>query len=302
MTRRRIKHLLEWALFLVFVTPLRVLPRRSAMRIAVVVSRFAFDVVKIRREVALRNVTERLAPSGGRAEAERIARASYVVIGRTFVDLVRMDRLRDEELWSVVDRAEVERLVHYVREGKGGVLVGGHFGNWELLVQAFHRIGIPVRALAADQANPYVNRHVARARGEAGVKTLSSRRGLREAFTALRASQFVTTLMDQDARGKGIFADFLGTPTATHTGMISLAMRTGAPVVPCMLVDEGERYRFVLADAWRADPALSKEENLRRGVEHFNCFLEKHVRAHPENYFWAHRRWKTRPPAAGDAA
>jgi KDO2-lipid IV(A) lauroyltransferase len=301
VARPRLKHLLEWALFLAFVTPLRVLSRRAAIRIADAVSRFAFDVVKIRREVALRNVTERLAPAGGRAEAERIARASYVVIGRTFVDLVRMDRLRDEELWSVVDRAEVERMLTHVAAGKGGVLVGGHFGNWELLVQAFHRIGIPVCALAADQANPYVNRHVARARGAAGVKTLSSRRGLREAFAALRASQFVATLMDQDARGKGIFVDFLGTPTATHTGMISLAMRTGSPVVPGLLIDEGERYRFVLADTWRADPGLSDEENLRRGVEHFNRFLEKHVRANPENYFWAHRRWKTRPPAE-DAA
>jgi KDO2-lipid IV(A) lauroyltransferase len=301
LARRRVKHLLEWALFLVFVTPLRMLSRRAAMRIADPVSRFAFDVVKIRREVALRNVTERLAPVGGRAEAERIARASYVVIGRTFVDLVRMDRLRDEELWSVVDRAEIERLLPYAREGKGGVLVGGHFGNWELAVQAICRAGIPVSALAGDQANPYVNQHVARARGAAGVKTLSSRRGLREALSVLRAREFVATLMDQDARGKGIFADFLGTPTATHTGMISLAMRTGAPVVPCMLIDEGERYRFVLTDAWRPDPALSEEENLRRGAEYFNRFLENHVRAHPENYFWAHRRWKTRPPA-GDAA
>jgi KDO2-lipid IV(A) lauroyltransferase len=73
-------------------------------------------------------------------------------------------------------------------------------------------------------------------------------------------------------------------------------MRADAPLVPGVLVDCGRSYRFVLGPVWQANPALGEEENLRSGAEHFNRFLAEQVRRHPENYFWAHRRWKTRPP------
>jgi KDO2-lipid IV(A) lauroyltransferase len=66
-----------------------------------------------------------------------------------------------------------------------------------------------------------------------------------------------------------------------------------------VLVDEGARYRLVLGRTWRPDPARSAEDNLRDGAVQFHRFLEEQVRAHPENYFWAHRRWKTRPPERG---
>ena len=49
-------------------------------------------------------------------------------------------------------------------------------------------------------------------------------------------------------------------------------------------------------ELWRPREDRDEEENIRRGVEHFHEFLEGQVRKHPENYFWAHRRWKSTPP------
>jgi lauroyl/myristoyl acyltransferase len=83
---------------------------------------------------------------------------------------------------------------------------------------------------------------------------------------------------------------------------VSLAMRTGTPLVPGLLVDHDGTYRFVAGEIWRPDPQLGEEENLRAGAVHFHRFLEESVRRDPANYFWAHRRWKTRPPAGEDPA
>jgi KDO2-lipid IV(A) lauroyltransferase len=160
-------------------------------------------------------------------------------------------------------------------------------------------MGLTVHALAADQANRTVDAYVKAARARAGVATLSARRGVRAAYDALRAGDYIATLMDQDARRKGIFVEFLGTPASTHTGVAAMAMRAGRPLIPGVLVDlgGGRSFRFVRGEAWRADPAVPEEANLRAAAAHFTRFLEAQVRAHPGNYLWAHRRWKTKPPA-----
>jgi KDO2-lipid IV(A) lauroyltransferase len=104
--------------------------------------------------------------------------------------------------------------------------------------------------------------------------------------------------MDQDARRKGVFVEFLGAPAACHTGVVKLAIRSGKPLIAGVLVDGGSgTYRLVRGPVWRADPSRSDEENELDGTTVFHRFLEEQVRAHPGNYLWAHRRWKTAPPA-----
>jgi KDO2-lipid IV(A) lauroyltransferase len=281
--------------FRLLFAAVRAIPGAWAVGVASFLGRIAFDVVRIRRDVAVQNVLARLEPAGGRAEAERIARESYAVMARTFIDLLRIDRIDDETLWRVASRDEFLRL-HSELGAEAAVMASGHFGNWELLLLGLRRCGVRVHALARDQSNAVVNHRIRTARANIGVRTFSSRTELRDAVRALRRGDSVTTLLDQDAGGKGIFVDFLGAPTACHTGMVTLAVRCGLPLVSAVLVDERGRYRLAPASPWRADPALSEEQNVRSGVEHFHRFLEQQVRAHPENYFWAHRRWKTRPP------
>lgn len=292
---RRGKHLLELLGFRVLAALVRALPLETALRVGAAAGSLAFTL-GFRRSVAVRNVSERLAPRGGRAEAEDIARRSYAVAGRTFISLLRLDRITESALWRVVDRDSIVHVRHAMT-GHGAMLVSGHFGNWELLVLGIRRSGVEVASMAGDQANVAVDSALRATRARAGTPPISARSGLREAMRRLREGGVVATLMDQDARSKGEFVDFLGAPASAHVGVASLAMRAGVPLVPGVLVDESARYRFVLGPLWHPDPARSTEENELEGAAHFHRFLEAQVREHPDNYFWAHRRWKTRPPA-----
>lgn len=293
---KRARQALETAGFAVLTGAVRRMSRRRAMRVGSAVGRFAFDRLRLRREVAIANVRERLQPAADQ-DAVAIARGSYEVMARTFMDLVRGDRLSDQELWSLVSREETQALAEIHSWGRGGFLVSGHFGNWELMVLAIRRLGVPVAAMAGDQSNQVVDRALRRLRERAGITPLSARSGLRDALRFVRKGGFVATLMDQDARHKGVFAEFLGQPASTHTGVLSMVLRTGAPLVPGVLVEHGDRYDFRLGPLWEADPDRTNDENLRHGAVHYNEWLEKEVRRAPESYFWAHRRWKTRPRA-----
>jgi KDO2-lipid IV(A) lauroyltransferase len=286
---------LESAGFLALAALVRAVPRAVARACATRLGSFAFDVVRIRRDVAVRNVVDRLAPAGGVPEAERIARESYRVMARTFVDLLRLDRIGRSETDRLLSLEGAAWFRSFAERGEGAVLVSGHFGNWEIMALAIRRLGLPLRVVAARQANPLVDARVRSFRQRAGIETLSPGRAMRGALRALRGAEFVATLMDQDARSRGTFVEFLGTPASTHTGMLSLAIRARSVVIPGVVVDRGGTYELVLGEPWRPSPDRDDGENVRRGAEHFNRFLEAEVRRNPENYFWAHRRWKSRP-------
>jgi len=290
---RQARFALEWIAFRSLGGLVQALPRNVALFLGSALGTFAFDGLRIRRRVAIENIEAHLSPPGGRREATKIARRSYAVIARTFVDIFHAPKVDDKTLWKFIPRNEVERVARVVVERHGAVLVSGHFGNWELLIHALHRIFPHVRVIVGDQSNLRVDAAIKDVRKKGGIPAISSKTGIREAVRFLRQGGAIATLMDQDARRNGIFVDFLGVPASTHTGMIALALRTGVPFIPVVLVDRGSSYELEISSSWEPRPEATEEENLRCGATHYSRFLETQVRRHPENYFWAHRRWKT---------
>jgi len=286
---------LEWIAFLGLGGLVRALPRGAALSLGTAMAFFAFDVLRIRRRVAIQNIEKHFSPPGGRAEAVRIARRSYAVIARTFVDIFQAPKVTNEGMWKLISYKDVENVAQVVAQRNGAILVSAHFGNWELLIHSFSRIYPKVRVIVGDQSNRRVDAAIKEIRERGGVPAISSRKGIREAVRFLREGGAVGTLMDQDARKHGIFVDFLGAPASTYTGMVALALRSGVPFIPVLLVDGGNSYRIEIATPWEPREGASEEENIRAGAMYYNRFLEEQVRRHPENYFWAHRRWKTSP-------
>ena len=286
---------LEWIAFRCLGGLVGILPRRAALFFGTALAYFAFDVLRIRRRVAIENVERYLSPSGGRRQAVRIARRSYAVIARTFIDIFHAPNVSSDEMWKLIPYNEVERVAQVVMKRHGAVLVSGHFGNWELLIHSLRRIFPKVRVIVGDQSNRRIDAAVKTIRERGGIPAISSRTGIREAMLFLREGGAVATLMDQNARKHGIFVDFLGAPASTHTGMVALALRAGVPFIPVVLVDQGSSYQLEISPAWESLAGASEEENLRLGAIHYSRFLEEQVRRHPDNYFWAHRRWKKSP-------
>ncbi|MSQ19591.1 MAG: lipid A biosynthesis acyltransferase [Betaproteobacteria bacterium] len=91
-----------------------------------------------------------------------------------------------------------------------------------------------------------------------------------------------------------IFVPFFGIPTATITGVSRLAKLTGAKVVPCItsMLPGGGGYRVKLLPPWENFPTADIEADTRR----VNSFIEEQIRDMPEQYYWLHKRFKTRPP------
>jgi KDO2-lipid IV(A) lauroyltransferase len=124
---------------------------------------------------------------------------------------------------------------------------------------------------------------------------ISRQEGVRAAVAAIKANRPFYYLPDQDYGARdSVFVPFFGVPTATVTGLSRLAKLTGARVLPCVsrMLPGGAGYELRCYPAWENFPSDDPIADTRR----MNAFIEECVREMPEQYFWTHKRFKTRPP------
>lgn len=289
-----IAHRAEYALFRAATALAGLVGERVADAFAARAGRLAYRPLGIRRAVVEAHL--RLAfPERGEDWVRATAAAAYAHLGREGLTLVRLSALEPDR---VLERTRVEGLDAFrdaLAPGRGLVLVTGHLGNWEIGGAALAVRGIPIDVVAQRQSNPLFDRAIVRARERLGMHVIERTRAPKAGLRSLRAGRVLALVADQDARGAGIFVPFFGRPASTHRGPALLALRTGAPIFLGTALrepDGGYRVRLESIETGRdGDP----DDVVHRITTAFTGRLEAAVRAAPEQYFWHHRRWKSRP-------
>jgi len=180
------------------------------------------------------------------------------------------------------------------------VVVTGHLGNWEVAGAALSARGIPLDVVAKGMANRRFGEDLEATRRRLGMRVVDMAVAPREVLRSLRAGRVVALVADQNAREQGIFVPFFGVPAATFRGPALFALRAGAPIFMGTCVREPGRPHRYRARAERIDVTASGDldADVLRLTEAHTAALERAVRQTPEQYFWQHKRWKTRPPPA----
>jgi KDO2-lipid IV(A) lauroyltransferase len=150
-----------------------------------------------------------------------------------------------------------------------------------------------VVTLNARIKNPYIHRLAFQARRRFGDSEIYERQdGIKPVLRAIKKGLPFYYPPDLDfGRKDAIFVPFFGVPTATITGLARVARVTGAVVVPAITRQERGGYVTRFYPAWENYPSGDLEADTRR----MNAFLEERIREMPEQYFWVHKRFKTRP-------
>lgn len=290
MKSKDIQHGIEYAAARGALTIAGRLPLGIARAIGASIGTLAF-ALRIRRKVCISNITAAMGVS--QAEAARIMRQSYQNLGRALMEFSAFKRWSREDLLDQVVIEGAEHLEAVRAAGCGAVAVGGHLGCWELAGITIAALGYPTNFLVGEQSNRRIDDVMNELRLAQGVIIVPRAFSLRKALTALRANEFVVLLADQDARKGGVIVDFLGRPASAVRGPALFAIRARSAIIPFSSHREGRRHRVIFEAPLWPDPALD-EESAVVDLTHRNAdALAKRIRAHPEEYFWPHRRWKT---------
>lgn len=253
------------------------------------------NVLRLRRAVTIENLHLAF-PEKSEEEIVRIARACYRNFVRTVVEFARLPRMSPKERLDGLDISGREHLDSVIAMKRGGILLSGHFGNWEWLGSLFPLIGQPTFFVVAEQHNRLVGEYMDRCRESLGVGILSAETDLRGILQALRGGALVAILGDQDAGRDGIFVDFLGRPASTAVGPVRLARRFGVPILQGfgIRLPDGS-CRLDLTPPILVPDDGDEDDVIRTYTEIWSRRLEDYVRRYPDHWFWMHRRWKTRP-------
>lgn len=277
-------------LLLGFLWLLHWLPLPVLRALGWLVGQLLYALGRERREVALTNL--RLCfPELSEAEREKLARRHFIAFARAFIDrtlgwwaprwrLKRLIRLLGaENLKSADGRPVILLAAHFVGLDAGGTIL---------------TMNAPMVGVYSNQKNPVFNQVLLKGRVRFNRPVLMSRQdGIRKAIKALKEGYAFYYLPDMDYGPKeSIFVPFFGVPAATITGVSRLARLTNARVVPCITRQVSDGYEVELLPAWDNYPGESVEAD----TERMNRFIEGQIRRMPEQYFWLHKRFKTRPP------
>ncbi len=280
---------------------LNLLPLEWALWIGRSLGTLAFVVVRDRRRVALRNLQIAFGREKSPGELEAIARKTFSNLGMTFVEFLRMPRLRLNyydryarvEGWEYVDQA--------LEVGKGVVALTFHFGNWEIAALGALFFGYPIVALAQTVRNPWIDRYVKRTREAAGVTILPKRQVSRQIINHLRQGKIVAIFVDQRERKKSqVMVDFFGKKAPTTPSPVVFSLRTGAPMIPLFTIRENNSHHHVIVgEPLFPETTGDMQRDLERNTKMYTKILENMIRKYPDQYFWLHNRWGKEKKRAG---
>lgn len=169
---------------------------------------------------------------GDRASAVRLTRRAFRNYARTVLDFLVLERLL-ARVKATQGALATEPLRRELAQGRSVIVVTPHFGNWDLGAAVTATCGRPVHAVADQFGPPAVDQLVRSAREKLGVKVIpSGPSSAREALRALRRGEVLCLAADIDKTGSGVGVTFLGRPVFLPAGPATLAIRTGASVIP----------------------------------------------------------------------
>ena len=224
-------------------------------------------------------------PDRDAAARRAILRGSGRNIGRTLANIWYPEDFAREVAGLVPEGPGLDALRAARAEGRGAILVSGHFGQWEAIRHVLRREGLETGAIYRENNNPHYD-PIFRKGIEGGGLPIIPRgaAGYRILLRHLREGGFIALLPDQYV-WEGTWLGFLGQPALTSLAAAELALRYDAPLVPAFAPVEDGRVRVV----FEAPVAPSDPETMMREV---NARLSSWVTRHPSQWHWLHRRWK----------
>jgi Kdo2-lipid IVA lauroyltransferase/acyltransferase len=244
-----------------------------------------------RRRVTLINL-KLCFPSLTDTEREHIGRGVFQNLARSTLELGRVWYSPVKDALSNVRLVDKQHLD--VWRGKVPVIVlAPHFVGLDMGGARFSQEYPEVFSMYSEQKNKVFDRALRRARQRFNNATLVTRQqGLRPVLKALKNKQPFYYLPDMDFGAKdAVFVDFFGVKTATVTAMSRLAEIAGAKIIPLVTRQTPDGYEAHFYPAWDNFPSGDALADARR----LNAFLEERILEMPDQYFWVHKRFKTRP-------
>lgn len=279
--------------FIIFL--LRHIPIGIRRLFAVFIAKLFYHLSLKHQLIAIHNLM-RSFPNRPLREIIRIAKESYISFILVAAEFFDIPYLNKDNLHQWITIEGLENYTEACKEGKGVLIFGAHFGNWEIGNAALAIMTQPFIFVYRIFDSPFVESGITGVRASYGNISLSKENAMRPMIRLLKKGITINLLIDQNvAWYGGVFVDFFGRKACTTAGLALLAMRTGAPVLPVFTrrMSNG-KYLLEIGKKVEIITSGNREVNILINTQNFTKIIEEQIRKYPEQWFWVHQRWKTK--------
>ena len=302
--RYRARHIVEYAFLRVLAALVGLLPRSMAVRLALSISAFSFNVLKFRVTEAESRIRQVLGENTDPGEVRRIARRACDNFMVNVVEMLRISARPEAFAKTDFPFEDLKAKLHRLPAEGGAIMVGIHIGSWELPVPAFQAIDLNICYFFRPQKNPLVNRYMEEVRERSQATGVASDSAdMRRIVKHLKAGNILATLIDLRARTQSVQVDYLGHRADLGRGVPLFARLADVPVQPFFLLRSGwNQFDIRTFDLIRPDPQLDRDQDCERMMQAIADLATNLVKEYPDQYLWYNKRWVLDPLSSDDTA
>lgn len=287
------KQLVEYILLRFLCSTVKALPVSFSLKVGRFLGIASSRFFKKRVGLAYNNLENAFGDRLTHKERIRIIHDLLGFLGEAFVESIIVTQKDIEENITIEN---FEHITDALKLKKGVIILGPHFGPWELASYALGSNISDAATIYKPLKNRYINNYIIGTRKKiVHLELISDKNALRPVLGKLRQGNAVVILFDQNAGKKGIPATFFGKTAPTYPTPAALALQTGSPVIPAHIEkDNGFRkFRIVFGKPFPLISTSNREKDLLANTQQYNDYLEALVRRDPARWFgWLHNRWK----------
>ena len=237
-----------------------------------------------------------IVPTSSEAELQRLALLTYRTYARDTVDFIRSLTATPESMSKKIARFENDRFDELLARGHGIILLGGHFGNWELGGVTLRLLrGYPLTVVGKQETSPVVNAFRRRMRDSLQIDSIEIGQILDTALkirALLSSNRIVAMLVDRHIGRDRVDVTFFGRRASFLRSPAMIGLMSGAPLLPSFMMRQPDgRFVGVCGDPIFVDPSIDREQAIAVAMQTFATQLETQIRAQPHLWYQFYPYW-----------
>lgn len=294
-------HYIEYYIMLVFQLMIRIFPLWAVVYGARFIATLLTIFTKVRNKVVMDNLTTAF-PDMSISSREKIRNEMYKQILMSMFESYKYMYLTEEKKldYIFIDDDSKKNIDKALANDKGCIVVGGHYGFFEGGAHYGVCVDLKSSVVVANQRNKLTEKLIDIPRKRSGFLVIH-RKEMRTLLKAIKDKYFIALLSDQNAGSKGVFVPFFGKLAATHQNPAVLAIKYSMPILLSVtrrrkddLLKHDQHFIEVsYDDILKMD--IKKEDRVLKLVERYTKMIEDEIKKDPTQYWWIHKRYKTRP-------
>jgi KDO2-lipid IV(A) lauroyltransferase len=270
---------------------LRFVPTRAAY---VIVDLFAPIVSPLwgqQYRYAVANMQRVLGPRPDPLEVRRQVRNVFRNYARYMVELLRLPRIRPDEVERRFELHGLEHIDRGLDRGRGVVMVTAHIGNWDIAGVVLAARGYPVNVIHDTLQPKRWNDRVQGIRELIGLRLIPVESGVRQMLRALRQNEILAVLIDRPLEDEGVPVRFFDATTRVPGGAATLALRAGANVVVAATVRTEDGFEAHVSPLLEVSPTGDADSDVQAITQRAMSWLEALIRRHPDQWYMFRNMW-----------